>query len=398
MRGGVIKMKFKTKCVRLVILLALCCAGANAFGQFEATAERQLVANQVLDSIVTILQEADGQTREVGSGVIIRSDGLILTAYHIVRDARRVQVKLHNGEIFDAPEPVAYDQRRNIALLRIPAAGLRPLQIVTSEEEAVGSRVFVVSSGASETGNASAGILSSVSLADEIGGAGNGYRVLKFTAPVSPNTSGALLIDERGRALGLVAALPQAESQSYAVPLSSVMGLARSASGNTLLVPTVGTLILPPATASATPIPIPQRDVLVPQRPVSPLQARGPGSVVVKPSRPVDVLLASKTIFVTSQTVNFKPEQLINELRKKSELDNWGLSFVDDPQVADLVLTIDHILLTYKFTFSLAHQRTGVVVATGSVIVWDGNLGAPRMADRVVEKLASVRSQTPTPK
>ena len=96
--------------------------------------------------------------------------------------------------------------------------------------------------------------------------------------------------------------------------------------------------------------------------------------------------------------MNFKPEQLINELRKKSELDNWGLSFVDDPQVADLVLTIDHILLTYKFTFSLAHQRTGVVVATGSVIVWDGNLGAPRMADRVVEKLASVRSQTPTPK
>src|SRR2546422_4091450 len=145
---GVIKMKFKTKCVRLMILLAFCGAGANVFGQFEAAAERQPVANQVLDSIVTILQEIDGQPREVGSGVIVRSDGLILTAYHIVRDARHVKIKLHSGEIFDAPEPVAYDQRRNIALLRIPAVGLRPLQTVTSEEGAVGSRVFVVSSGA----------------------------------------------------------------------------------------------------------------------------------------------------------------------------------------------------------------------------------------------------------
>jgi hypothetical protein len=105
------------------------------------------------------------------------------------------------------------------------------------------------------------------------------------------------------------------------------------------------------------------------------------------------VLAASKTVFVTSRTVNFKSEELINALGKKSEFALLGLSFVEDPQVADLVLTIDHVVLTYKFTFSLAHQRTGVVVATGNVIVWDGNLGAPRMADRVIEKLAQVRLQ-----
>lgn len=391
-------MKFRSRYFRLVILLTFWLACGSVFGQFEPTAGGSLVGNRVFDSVVTILQEAEGQPREVGSGVILRSDGLILTAYHLVKDGRRVQVKLRNGEVFDAAEPVAYDQRRNIALLRISAAGLPPLQAVTSEEGAVGSRVFVVSSATGETANASAGILSSVSLADEIGGAGQGYRVLRFTAPMTPHSTGALLIDERGRALGVVTALPQAEHQSYAVPLSSVIGLARSVSGNTWVIPTTGTVTLSPATASATPVPIPQRDVLVPQRPVSPLQPRGPGSVVVKPSRPVDVLLASKTIFVTSRTMHFKPEQLINALRKKSQLDNWGLSFVEDRQVADLVLTIDHLVLTYKFTFSLAHQRTGVVVATGSVIIWDGNLGAPRMADRVVEKLTSVRAQTPTSK
>jgi hypothetical protein len=69
---------------------------------------------------------------------------------------------------------------------------------------------------------------------------------------------------------------------------------------------------------------------------------------------------------------------------------------VDDERVADLVLTIDHVVFTYKFTFTLAHQRTGVIVASGSRIIWDGNLGAPDMAERVVEKLKDVRSQQPT--
>lgn len=384
-------MRFQTQYLRLVILLVLCLVGSNVFGQIENAGR----STPILDSMVTILAEADGRTREVGSGVIVRSDGLLLTAYHIVKDARGMQITLHNGETYDGPELVAYDQRRNIALLRIPAVGLPALQTRALEEGLVGSRVFVVSGGTKETGNTPSGLLSSVSLADEIAGAGNGYRVLKFTAAVTANSAGALLIDERGRGVGLLAASPQAENQSYAVPLSSVLGLARLGTGMAQSpIPTFGTVLLSPATTSPTPVPIPQRDVLVPQRPVSPLEPRGPGSVVVKPSRPGDVLAASKTIFVTSRTVNFKPEQLINELGKKSEFSLLGLSFVDDPQVADLVLTLDHVIFTYKFTFSLAHQRTGVVVATGSVIIWDGNLGAPRMADRVIEKLSQARLQT----
>jgi hypothetical protein len=134
----------------------------------------------------------------------------------------------------------------------------------------------------------------------------------------------------------------------------------------------------------------------VPQRPVLPLEARGPGSIVVKPSRPVDLLLASKTIYVRSYSTYFKPLQLVNELNKRAEIGAWGLSFVDDVRVADLILTIDHVPFTYKYTFIIAHQRTGVIVASGSRIIWDGNLGAPDMAERVVEKLKEVRAQTPT--
>jgi S1-C subfamily serine protease len=385
-------MSFKIRYIRLITLLAFSLAATGVFGQSDNAAPSAQFGNQVADSIVTVLVDTNGQARAVGSGVIVRGDGLLLTAYHIVRDARGVKIRLHNGETYDAPEVVAFDQRRNIVLLRIAAAGLPALPIRGGEEGLVGSRVFVVSSNENES--PAAGLLSSLSLADEIAGAGSGYRVLKFTAPVTANIAGSLLVDEKGRGVGLLAAFPHAESESYAVPFASVLGMTRAAAGNTQSpVPASSALVLAPAATSPTPIPIPQRDVLVPQRPVSPLTAKGPGSVVVNPSRPADVLAASKTVFVTSRTVNFQPEHLINALGKKSEFALLGLSFVNDPQVADLVLTVDHVVFTYKFTFSLAHQRTGVVVATGSVIIWDGNLGAPFMADRVIEKLAQVRLQ-----
>lgn len=379
----------------VVVVSLLLWALSQTLNAQSYSAFNQQVGEGILDSIVTILLEEDGQVQPVGAGLVMRGDGLIVTAYHLIKGARGVQIRLRNGETFDKAELVATDERRNIAILRIPATGLFPLPGAGAEEALVGSRVMLVSSltrgagGAPASSLSPAGILSSVSLADEIPGAGSGFRVLKFTAPILQSVVGGVLVDERGRTLGLLAAVPQAQSQNYAVPLSSVIGLVRA----------IGVQFAPQspmANVSTAPFPIPQNSVSVPQRPVSPLAARGPGSVVVKPSRPVDVLLASKTIYVESRSTFFKPEQLINELQKKRELSDWELSFVDDRQVADLILTLDHIVFTYKFTFTLAHQRTGVVVASGNVIIWDGNLGAPQMAKRVIEKLTQIRAQAAT--
>jgi S1-C subfamily serine protease len=369
----------------------------NSAARAAQTTAPQPVSSQtqfdaaLLDALVSIIIADDGTERIVGSGLVVRGDGLILTAYHLVKGARAVAIRLRNGETFDHAELLATDERRNVAILRIPASGLYSISGALMEEGWVGTPVSIISNAEGATNARSAGILSSVSLADEIPGAGTGYRVLRFSAPVASGATGGLLVDDKGRALGLLTAVPQAQTQSYAVPLSSVTGLVRA-------IGLPQTLTSAPLAKAATePFPIPQSQVSVPQRPVSPLLARGPGSVVVKPARPVDVLLASKTIYVTSRTVFFKPEHLVNALRKRSELDAWGLSFVDDEQVADLILTIDHVLFTYKFTFTLTHQRTGVVVATGSRIIWDGNLGAPYMAARVIEKLTQVRAQAAPP-
>ena len=110
--------------------------------------------------------------------------------------------------------------------------------------------------------------------------------------------------------------------------------------------------------------------VTVPQRPTSPLTSAGPGSAVLRETDPTKLLLASKTLYITSASNLFKPVQLLNEMKKKEEFTNWNLSFVDESEVADLILEIEHVPLTWEFNFSIRHQRTGIVIAAGKIYAW----------------------------
>lgn len=82
---------------------------------------------------------------------------------------------------------------------------------------------------------------------------------------------------------------------------------------------------------------------------------------------------------------------MVNALIGRKEMTDWGLTFTDERDLADLILEIDHVLYTWKYTFRLNSQRLGTVVATGSRIIADGNLGAPYMADRFIEKVKAAR-------
>ncbi len=96
---------------------------ATAIAQTTAPAlSGDQVVERVSPSAVSILVgKGDGQVAGVASGVIVRSDGVILTANHVVKGMREVQVRLKSGEIYDQVELIASDERRDVAALRIPA-------------------------------------------------------------------------------------------------------------------------------------------------------------------------------------------------------------------------------------------------------------------------------------
>lgn len=359
----------------------------QGFGQSTST---PISADAAYDSVVTILLASDGESRAVGSGVIVRSDGYVMTTLGMVRDAAEVQVRLRNGETFDNATIVSRDERRNVAILKINAANLRVMPFGSAEESQVGSRVFLFANPDGRSVSTNNVMLSSVMMADAIAGAGKGYRVLELDASLTGNTAGGLLIDARGQAIGMMTTQPGMQKQ-IAVPMSSLVGLVRSIQTGVVSTGAYGVATATAPAPSQTPVPIPQNSVLVPQRGVTPLPPRGPGSVVVKPSSVPEILAASKTIYVQSRTVSFKPEQMINALNKRNEMREWGLTFVDERGLADLVLELDHVLFTWKYTFKLYSQRLGTVVATGNNIIWDGNIGADDMANRFIEKVKVAR-------
>jgi len=109
------------------------------------------------------------------------------------------------------------------------------------------------------------------------------------------------------------------------------------------------------------------------------------------------LLARARTIYVESRTSYFRPVLLQNELRKRDEIDDWQLAIIDGPDkqsVADIVIEVDRPIFTYTFTYKVTQRSTGIVLATGKVTAFDGNIASPKLARRIVEDIREARGET----
>src|SRR5207249_4028365 len=94
--------------------------------QVRPEPRRPLTSEQVVErvapAVVVILAGSGSVPVALGSGVIVRPDGIVMTAYHLIKDQPAVQVRLKNGETYDRVVVLGIDERRDVAALRIPAA------------------------------------------------------------------------------------------------------------------------------------------------------------------------------------------------------------------------------------------------------------------------------------
>jgi serine protease Do len=179
----------------------------------QALSGEQVVERVSASAVSILVGKGDGQVAGVASGVIIRSDGIILTANHVVKGMREVQVRLKNGEMYDQVELIASDERRDVAALRIAAIGLPVLSVGNSTNAAPGATVYVVSNAVGLPWTASSGILNATRMADDVPGAGSGFRMLQVTAPLAPGSSGGVLVDADAKILGIVVGSSSAPSR-----------------------------------------------------------------------------------------------------------------------------------------------------------------------------------------
>jgi len=139
-----------------------------------------------------------------GSGVIVDSkNGLVITNFHVVRNAQQVEVGLKDGRKLPA-DPVAMAPDLDLAVLRIDARNLPALQLGDSSKLEVGDFVVAIGNPFNLGQTVTSGIVSAL---NRPLGQGDSRRFVQTDAPINPGNSGGPLIDLDGKVVGINSAL-----------------------------------------------------------------------------------------------------------------------------------------------------------------------------------------------
>ena len=165
----------------------------------------QQVAAKVIPSVVCIqnFQMGSIQAAGEGSGIIMTSDGYIITNAHVVENATSLKVVLSDGGTYEA-QLVGSDSATDLALIKIEATGLTPAEFGNSDQVEVAEEVMAVGNPGGMEFNSSVtnGIVSAVNrpITNE-----SGYTMdcIQTNAAINPGNSGGPLVNMYGQVIGI---------------------------------------------------------------------------------------------------------------------------------------------------------------------------------------------------
>ncbi len=160
----------------------------------------------------------------MGSGVIVRADGYILTNNHVVKDADELEVELSDGRTVSGTI-VGTDPETDLAVVKIEANGLKAAVFGDSEATRVGDWVLAIGSPFGLDQTVTAGIISAKNRDQNIIKNGEGFEdFLQTDAAINPGNSGGALVNLRGELIGINTAILSRTGASagigFAIPVS----------------------------------------------------------------------------------------------------------------------------------------------------------------------------------
>jgi len=173
----------------------------------------------------------------LGSGVIFTADGYILTNNHVVDNADELKVEIAGTGKEYIAKVVGTDPQTDVALIKVDAEGLTPATIGDSSQVRVGDVVLAIGSPMGLEQSVTHGIISGLGRS-ELGIIGKtnpgqaGYEnFIQTDAAINPGNSGGPLMDERGRVVGLNAAIETRSGMfagiGLAIPINMALSVAR---------------------------------------------------------------------------------------------------------------------------------------------------------------------------
>jgi len=179
------------------------------------------ITKSVAPSVVLIKGKTDSGDL-LGSGFIISGDGKIVTNLHVIRDLRSGGVQLASGDKFDAFSILSFDERKDIAIIKIAGFDLPAVKLGNSNAIQVGEPILVVGSPLGLQSSVTTGVISSLR-DDPFQG---GFKVIQTDAAINPGNSGGPLVNRLSEVMGVVTyKIKGGESLNFAIPINYVRGM-----------------------------------------------------------------------------------------------------------------------------------------------------------------------------
>ncbi len=168
--------------------------------------------------------EVPHETQGVGSGVIFRKDGYIVTNNHVIADAKELIVSLSDGNTLTG-ELVGADELTDIAVVKVNANDLPTAKFGNSDEVMVGEPVVAIGNplGLEFQGSVTVGVVSALNRTLEI--ADKTVKLIQTDAAINPGNSGGALLNYDGEVIGINSAklaTTGVEGMGFAIPISTV--------------------------------------------------------------------------------------------------------------------------------------------------------------------------------
>ena len=182
------------------------------------------------DSVVQILAESSLSDSGQGSGVILSSDGYIVTNNHVVGSGTDFSI-VFSDESSARATLVGYDSLSDIAILKTEKEGLVPMELGSSEDLTVGQTLLAIGNPYGYTWSLTSGMVSGVErMVSTSTSASVIPNMIQTDALINPGNSGGPLLDTQGRMVGLVSSIystsGSAQGISFALPVESVRDIA----------------------------------------------------------------------------------------------------------------------------------------------------------------------------
>lgn len=188
-------------------------ANVNSFGQSISE-----IVERVDSSVVMVITyDVTGSSVGQGSGVFVTNDGKILTNAHVIKDAYSAEVKSSIGT-FNKVIILYKDVSKDLALIQVTTSNSVPPEFAFDSELKAGQRVIAIGNPLGLEKTVSDGLISGIRRLE------NGVELIQTSVPISPGSSGGVLLNEDGLLIGITTStLLEGQNINFAISLNTIM-------------------------------------------------------------------------------------------------------------------------------------------------------------------------------